>query len=84
MQYIGKLDKNKLGDYKNSVVTDDVVLTDERKVHIYEHHPKDYAIIVKNINRIILNPNEILEDTKNKDTIFLVDKLRKQQLKCCC
>ena len=30
MQYIGKLDVEKLGKYKEKVVTDDVILTEER------------------------------------------------------
>ncbi len=40
MQYIGKLDKSKLGEYANKIVTDEVILTDERIEHIKEHHPR--------------------------------------------
>lgn len=32
LQYIGRLDKEKLGKYKDKIVTEDVILTDERKV----------------------------------------------------
>lgn len=40
MQYIGKLDKEKLGKYKEKLVTDEVVLTEERIKHIRERHTR--------------------------------------------
>lgn len=80
MQYIGKLDKEKLGKYRNKIVTDDVVLTDERKQHIYNNHPKDYKRIIENIQMAVLNPKEILEDAKNIDTVFFISKLDRNNL----
>ena len=75
MLYIGKLDKEKLGIYKYKIITEDVVLTEERMYHIYEHHYEDYKKIIKNISKAISEPKEILEDCKNKDTIFFITKL---------
>ena len=80
MHYIGKIDINKLGKYKDKIITDDVILTEERKLHIYEDHNKDYEIIINNIDRVVLNPKEILEDRKNKDTLFFIDKLNQNSL----
>lgn len=40
MQYIGKINKEKLGEYKNKIITDEVVLTEERIKHIKERHPR--------------------------------------------
>ncbi len=80
MHYIGKIDKNKIGEYSNKIITDDIVLTDERKLHIYEKHTRDFDIIMNNIDRVAINPSEVLEDTKNKDTLFLIDKLDKNNL----
>lgn len=80
MQYIGKLNKEKLGKYKYKIMTEEVVLTDERKIHILEDHKKDYQIIMNNIQRVVLNPREILEDIENKDTLFFIDKLEKNNL----
>lgn len=80
MHYIGKIDINKLGKYKYRVVTDDVILTDERKLHIYQDHAKDYETIIKNIDRVVLNPIEILEDRKNKDTLFFIGNLKENKL----
>lgn len=80
MHYIGKLNKNRIGKYTNKIVTFDVVLTEERRLHIYENHTKDYEQIIENIDRVVLNPNEVLEDLKHKDTILLIDKLEKDNL----
>lgn len=80
MQYIGKLNKEKIGRYAEKISTVDVVLTDERKRHIYENHKKDYIIIIKNIGRVVLKPKEVIEDIKNKNTLFFIDKLDKNSL----
>lgn len=80
LHYIGKIDKNKIGEYGKRILTDDIVLTDERKIHIYEDHEKDYETIINNLDRVALNPKEVLEDCKNKDTLFLIDKLEKNNL----
>lgn len=80
MKIIGKIDLNKIEKYRYKVVTDEVVLTDERKQHILNNHNKDYEKIIKNINRVILNPREILEDSKNINTLLFIDKLEKNNL----
>lgn len=84
MHYIGKLDINKIGEYGKKISTDDVVLTNERELHIYEDHLKDYEVIINNIDRVVLNPKEILIDNKNENTLFFIDKLGKKQFKCYC
>ena len=80
MYYIGKIDLNKIGKYKNKVATDEVILTDERKRHILNNHVNDYEKIIKNISRVILNPKEILEDHKNNNTLLFIDKLEQNNL----
>jgi len=69
LQYIGKLDKNKLGKYKYKIITDEVILTEERIKHIKEHHPGDYEEYYKYLTEIIKNPDYIIDDSKNIDTI---------------
>lgn len=80
MQYIGKLDTKKLGKYSEKIITDEVILTEERRIHIYESHTTDYGIIINNIKKTVLQPNEVIEDLKNKDTLFFIDKLGKNNL----
>ena len=80
MQYIGKIDKQKIGYCANKITNDEIVLTEERKLHIYEEHKKDYQLIMKNIKNGVLNPNEVLKDNKNKDTLFFISKIDKNNL----
>ena len=80
LQYIGKIDKQKIGDYAEKITNDEIVLTKERKVHIYKEHKNDYEIIMNNLKNVILDPNEILQDNKNKDTLFFIGKIDKGNL----
>ena len=75
LKYIGKLDRNKLGEYKDKVITDDVILTNERLQHIKEHHPGDYEHYGKYIKNIIEDPDYILDDTKNIDTVLYMKNI---------
>lgn len=80
LQYICKLDRRKLGKYRDKIVTEEVVLTNERKTHIYENHTYDYEVIINNIRNVVLNPDEIIEDIKNNNTVFFIGKLSKSSL----
>ena len=80
VQHIGKIDKNKIGNYATKITNDNIVLTDERKQHIYEDHTKDYERILQNIERVANNPKEVIEDCKNKDTLFFIGELEKSNL----
>ena len=55
-------------------------MTKERKLHIYKEHKKDYDVIINNLKNGIINPNEILQDNKNKDTLFFINKTEKGNL----
>lgn len=70
MQYIGRIDKNKLGIYKDKIVTEVVILTEERINHILQHHPGDFENYSKYITQIIEDPDYILNDNKNIDTVI--------------
>ncbi len=70
MQYIGKIDRKKLGRYANKIVTEDVILTEERIEHIKQHHPGDYENYRLYITDILTNPDYIINDNKNIDTVL--------------
>lgn len=76
MQYITKLDKNKLGEYKDRLVTEDVILTDER---LYEHillfHEEEYKQLRPYIKSIIDNPDYIVEDNRHEDTMIYLKQI---------
>ena len=82
VQYIGKIDKNKIGRFKDKIVTEDVILSEERIKHIKEHHPGDYERYGKHINEIIEEPDYILVDNKNKDTLLYMKTLISERKKC--
>lgn len=80
MQYIGKLDKNKLGKYKNKIITEEVIITEERIEHIKEHHPGDYEDYNEYIGDVIRNPHYILQDNKNADTILCMKTIEEKNI----
>lgn len=81
MQYIGELDKEKLGSYSEKIITNEVILTSERIKHIKEHHPGDYEKYGKYISEIIKKPDYILEDSKNFDTVLYMKTIIKDDKK---
>lgn len=76
MQYITKLDRKKLGEYENKLITEDVILTDER---LYEHillfHEEEYKQLKPYIKKIIDNPDYIIQDNRHEDTMIYLKKI---------
>lgn len=52
--------------------TTKVILRKERLQHIEERHPEVVEIIKNNFNEIIENPDYVLKDGKNENTILLI------------
>ena len=80
IQYIGKLNTEYIGEYANKIYTKDVILTNERKLHIFQNHSNDFDLIINNISNAILFPYMVMEDTKNEDTLFFVGKIGEENL----
>lgn len=76
MQYITKLDRKKLGEYENKLITEDVILTDER---LYEHillfHEEEYRQLKPYIKKIIDNPDYIIQDNRHEDTMIYLKQI---------
>lgn len=79
MQYIGKIDVKKLGKYRKKIITDEVILTQERIKHIQEHHPGDYEKYGIYITEIINNPDYIIDDSKNIDTVLYIKTIKENE-----
>lgn len=60
--------------------TDKVILRDERIEHIKERHPEIVEIIKKYSKDIIENPNYILKDNKNIDTIWHIKEIENDKI----
>lgn len=77
MQYITKLDRNKLEKYKKKLITEEVILTDER---LYEHilifHENEYKELRPYLKSIIDNPDYIIEDNRHEDTMIYLKQIK--------
>ena len=68
---IGKLDKSMYSCITKNMVTDEVIITDERIKHIKERHPNDFEKYQGYIKRIIENPDFIVEANKPNTGVLL-------------
>lgn len=57
------------------MLTDEIVVTDERIAHIKERHFFDYELFEKYGVECVQNPDYIIKDNKNAATVFMVKKL---------
>jgi len=70
---IGKINKQNIGEYKNKIITDDLILTYERlNKHILLYHEKEYCQLENYIKGVIQEPDLVLEDKDNKDTLIFL------------
>lgn len=74
MHTVGKIDKNIYSCITEDIVTEDVIITDERIQHIKNRHPNDYERFCDYIPEIIGNPDYILEANK-PNTAFVLKEL---------
>lgn len=59
---------------KNSVLN---YKTEERIKHIQEHHPGDYENYNQYITDTVSDPDYIIDDTKNLDTVLFMKTIKK-------
>ena len=64
MLKICRLDIEKYKCVTEQIVTDDVIITEERIEHIKERHPNDYERYCAYIPEIIREPDYIIEDSR--------------------
>ena len=76
MQYITNLDRKKLGVYESKLITEEVILTDERLYeHILLYHKEEYKQLRPYIKSIIENPDYIVEDNRHEDTMIYLKQI---------
>lgn len=61
MHFIGKIDREIYKCVCDNILTDEVVITEERIQHIMERHPNDYEQFVRLLKTAIEYPDYILE-----------------------
>lgn len=68
---VGKIDIGKYRCVCDTIVTDEVVITDERMEHIKKHHPNDYERFSEYLSQIIRDPDYIIQDTRPNTAMVL-------------
>ncbi len=71
MNYVGKIDREIYKCITENIITDDVVVTDERIEHIQENHPNDYERYYSYIPNIIAEPDYIIKANKPNTGVVL-------------
>ena len=61
MHYVGKINREIYKCVSKDIVTDDVIITDERIQHIIEGHPNDYEQYCLYMQQIVEHPEYIIE-----------------------
>ena len=68
---VGKIDRNIYMCITDDIVTDEVIITDERIQHIKERHPTDYERYYGFLKEIVENPDYIVESNKPNTALIL-------------
>lgn len=71
MHFIGKIDKNIYKCITENIVTDEVIITDERVSHIKKRHPNDYEKYYSFLKKIVEQPDYIIEANKPNTALIL-------------
>lgn len=71
VHYIGKINKNIYKCVTEDIVTEDVIITDERINHIKERHPNDFEKYCQYMNEMVSSPEFIIEANKPKSALIL-------------
>lgn len=71
MKVIGYLDKEKYSCMSEHLITNEVIITEERIQHIQERHPGDFERYVSYLKQIIEDPDYILEANKPNTAVLL-------------
>ena len=77
---LGKLDTQPLEIEFGKLKTDELIVTNERIEHIKFRHPEDFILFEKYSLTVVVKPDFIIKDEKNKNTIFIVKKLENTNL----
>ena len=71
MYRVGRIDKEIYRCITEDIISDEVIITDERIHHIKERHPNDYERYCECLTQIVENPDYIIETNKPKTALIL-------------
>ncbi|MGN0332777.1 MAG: phage minor capsid protein [Lachnospiraceae bacterium] len=76
---IGKIDKNIYRCITEDIVTDEVIITDERIQHIKERHPNDYERYYRYLKKIVEDPDYIVKTNKPNTALILKEIVESEE-----
>jgi len=83
LQYIGELNVELIGEYKDKIITNELILTDERLYeHILIYHEEDYKMFNKYILEVIQFPDYVIEDNKHLNTLIYLKEIKRLGQRC--
>lgn len=68
---IGNIDINIYKCVTKDIITDEVIITDERIKHIKDNHPNDFELYCKYMKEIVESPDYIIQANKEKTALIL-------------
>lgn len=77
---IGNLNPAPFTETFGPLQTTEVVVTDERILHIKQRHPEDYLLFEQYGRETVLSPDILIQDVKNVGTVFAVKGLPETNL----
>ncbi len=78
---VGKINRDIYKCITNDIVTDEVIITDERIGHIKERHPNDYERYYRYLKEIVEHPQYIVETNKPYTALILKEFMGEDQFK---
>ena len=72
---LGKIDITLLESEYGKIQTDEIIITNERIMHIKERYPEDFELFNKYGTESVRHPDMIIKDEKHTETIFMIKKL---------
>lgn len=79
MHIVGKIDRDIYKCITEDIVTDEVIITDERINHIKERHPYDYERYYFYLKEVIEKPDYILCGNKPNSALILKEFLEGEE-----
>ncbi len=73
---VGKINRDIYKCVTDDIVTDEVIITNERMQHIKERHPNDYERFSSYFSQIVSEPDFIIE-SKKKNTALILKEIQK-------
>lgn len=71
MHTVGKIDREIYKCITEDIVTDEVIITEERIAHIKERHPNDYEQYYEYLRQVVETPDYIVETPKPNTALIL-------------